>query len=94
MAERRRIARFLVSTGDFLRMPKSAQALYFHLVIQANDEGRMDPICVAGMVHASPDDLKILAAKGYIEYLSKSIAYITHWRLHNAETRKEGEQHG
>lgn len=54
----------------------------------------MDPICVAGMVHASPDDLKTLAAKGYIEYLSKSIAYITHWRLHNAETRKEGEQHG
>ena len=54
----------------------------------------MDPICVAGMVHASPDDLKILAAKGYIEYLSKSIAYITHWQLHNEETRKEGEQHG
>ena len=39
MAEKRMLSKKVLDTDAFLDMPLSAQALYFHLVINADDEG-------------------------------------------------------
>ena len=39
MAERRMIAIKLIDSDTFLDMPSSAQALYFHLAMRADDDG-------------------------------------------------------
>lgn len=39
MAERRMFAKTIIDSDAFLEMPLSAQALYFHLGMRADDEG-------------------------------------------------------
>ena len=39
MAEKRMFARSLIDSDAFLEMPLSAQALYFHLNMRADDDG-------------------------------------------------------
>ena len=39
MAEKRMFARSLIDSDSFLDMPLSAQALYFHLNMRADDDG-------------------------------------------------------
>lgn len=39
MAEKRMFARKVVESAKFLKMPSSSQNLYFHLGINADDDG-------------------------------------------------------
>lgn len=39
MAERRMFAKTIIDSDSFLDMPLSAQALYFHLSMRADDDG-------------------------------------------------------
>ena len=39
MAERRMFAKTIIDSDAFLDMPLSAQALYFHLSMRADDDG-------------------------------------------------------
>ena len=39
MAERRMFAKTIIDSDAFLNMPLSAQALYFHLSMRADDDG-------------------------------------------------------
>lgn len=39
MAEKRMFARKIIDSDAFLEMPLSAQALYFHLNMRADDDG-------------------------------------------------------
>lgn len=39
MAERRMFSRSVVESARFLKMPVSSQNLYFHLVMNADDDG-------------------------------------------------------
>jgi len=47
-------------------MPLSAQALYFHLGMYADDDGFVSPQKIVRMIGANPDDLKMLMAKGFV----------------------------
>ena len=65
-------------------MPVSAQNLYFHLNVRADDDGFVDsPRKVMKIVGAADDDLKILLAKRYLLIFDSGIIVIKHWRLHN-----------
>ena len=67
MAERRMIAIKLIDSDTFLDMPSSAQALYFHLAMRADDDGFLgNPKRIRKDIGAAEDDLKLLIAKGYI----------------------------
>jgi len=84
MAERRMFALKIIDSDAFLDMPCSAQNLYFHLSMRADDDGFIsNPKKIIRMVNASEDDLKILLAKRFLLSFDTGIVVIKHWRLHN-----------
>lgn len=84
MAERRMFAQTIIDSDAFLDMPLSAQALYFHLGMRADDDGFINnPKKVQRSVGASEDDLKLLILKNFIIPFESGIVVIKHWRIHN-----------
>lgn len=84
MAERRMFAKTIIDSDAFLDMPASAQALYFHLAMRADDDGFINnPRRIQRTVGSSSDDLKLLIAKQFIIPFDSGIVVIKHWRIHN-----------
>lgn len=84
MANRRMFSLDVVNTDRFLEMSSSAQCLYFHLGMRADDDGFVSsPKMIAKIANCSEDDLRLLATKGYIIPLDKGIIVITHWKQSN-----------
>ena len=84
MAERRMFAKAIIDSDAFLDMPLSAQSLYFHLAMRADDDGFINnPKKIQRMVGASDDDCKLLIAKRFILTFESGVIVIKHWRIHN-----------
>lgn len=84
MAEKRMFAKTIIDSDNFLDMPLSAQALYFHLSMRADDEGFVNnPKKIQRMIGCNDDDIKVLTAKKYILPFESGIIVIRHWRIHN-----------
>lgn len=84
MAERRMFAKTIVDSDAFLDMPLSAQSLYFHLAMRADDDGFINnPKKIQRMIGAADDDLKLLIAKRFVLVFESGVIVIKHWRLHN-----------
>ena len=74
----------IADTDAFLDMPLSTQALYFHFIMRADDEGFIDnPKRITKLINAQDDDLKILIAKRFILTFNNGIVVIKHWLIHN-----------
>ncbi|MDO4942660.1 MAG: hypothetical protein Q4E73_07460, partial [Lachnospiraceae bacterium] len=85
MAIRRMFSKEVICTDVFLEMPLSAQALYFHFGMQADDDGFVgNPSTIKRMVGASNDDYKLLIAKEFIIPFQNGVVVIRHWKIHNA----------
>jgi hypothetical protein len=76
-------AKSIIRTDEFLDMPQSAQNLYFHLGIEADDDGFVTPRVVMRMLGSPDDDLKLLKAKHFVIPFEDGVLVITHWRIHN-----------
>lgn len=84
MAERRMFSKKVIGSDDFTDMPLSAQALYFHLSVNADDEGFINnPRQIQRAVGASRDDLTLLMSKRFIIPFDSGVVVIRHWRIHN-----------
>ena len=84
MAERRMFSKVVIDSDAFLDMPLSAQALYFHLSMRADDDGFVSsPKRIQTYVGASTDDLKILLAKHFLIPFESGVVVIKHWKVHN-----------
>lgn len=84
MANRRMFSLDVIDTDNFLDMPLSAQGLYFHLGMRADDDGFIaSPKKITKSVNASNDDLKLLIAKGYLLPFENGVVVIRHWRQNN-----------
>ena len=84
MAEKRMFARKIIDSDAFLEMPLSAQALYFHLNMRADDDGFVNnPKRITDYVNASVDDLKILLTKRFVIGFESGVIVIRHWKIHN-----------
>lgn len=84
MAERRMFAKTIIDSDAFLDMPLSAQALYFHLSMRADDDGFVNnPKKIQRMIGASDDDCKLLNIKRFILAFESGVIVIKHWRIHN-----------
>lgn len=84
MANKRMFNNLVVGTDAFLDMPLSAQALYFHLNLRADDDGFIgNPRRVARDIGSNDDDLKILIGKRFVLEFEDGIIVIKHWRMHN-----------
>lgn len=74
----------IVESARFLKMPPSTQNLYFHLGIYADDDGVVEGYNVMRQTGSTEDDLKILAAKGFITVLNEDlVTYINDWKENN-----------
>lgn len=85
MAQRRMFSRRITDTDHFLDMPLSAQCLYFHLNMEADDDGFIgNAKTIRRKVGASEDDLKLLIAKQFIlPFETSSVVVVRDWRIHN-----------
>ena len=84
MAERRMFAKTIIDSDAFLDMPISAQLLYFHLSMRADDEGFINkPKTIMRICGCKDDDIKILFAKKFVIPFDSGVVVIKHWKIHN-----------
>lgn len=84
MANRRMFSSRIVSSGRFLTMAPSAQALYFHLGINADDDGVVEAYKILKITDSKPDDLRALVDKEFVKVLNGDlVVVILDWREHN-----------
>ena len=98
MADKRMISRLVTRKAKFLRMPASAQALYMHLCLEADDEGIAEGFATVSLVRGSDDDLTTLADNGFVAILEPEelVVYIAGWDDFNAirkDTKRESAYH-
>ena len=84
MAGKRMFAKTIIDSDLFLDMPVTAQLLYFHLCMRADDDGFINnPKRIMRDVRCSDDDMKMLIVKDYVIPFESGVIVIKHWRLHN-----------
>lgn len=84
MRGKRMFSNEIVKSDRFLDMSISAQCLYFHLGMVADDDGFVgSPRAVARQVGCNIDDLKNLAEKNFIICFESGVILITDWNLNN-----------
>ena len=73
----------IVKSDPFLDMPASTQVLYFHLGMEADDEGFVYPKQAMRSIGAAEDDLKLLIAKKFVVPFESGVIVIKHWNVNN-----------
>ncbi len=73
----------IVASDAFLDMPSSTQALYFHLGMNADDDGFVSPKKIMRILGAQDDDLKVLLTKRFVLPFESGVVVIKHWLIHN-----------
>ena len=84
MAERRMFAKTIIDSDAFLELPITAQLLYFHLSMRADDDGFCNkPRAIMNMIGAKNDDMKALRDNKFVIIFDNGVTVIKHWRIHN-----------
>lgn len=84
MAERRMMSKKIIHSDAFLDMPATSQNLYFHLLLEADDEGFVNsPKRIQRTVGATDGDAQMLLLKKFILSFESGVIVIKHWRMHN-----------
>jgi len=84
MAERRMISKNIVGSAKFIKLSLSAQALYFHLAVHADDDGIVEAFNVMRVIGANEGDFQALIDKQFIIMLNDDfVTYLPHWLDHN-----------
>lgn len=73
----------VVESDAFLDMSLSAQALYFHLGMHADDDGFVNPRKYVRMLGNTDDDLKVLVGKRFLIPSDNGVVVVKHWRMNN-----------
>src|SRR5262249_4479427 len=73
----------IVTADEFLEMPLTSQALYFHLGMSADDDGFVSPRKILRMTGAGEDDLKVIISKRFVIPFQSGVIVITHWKQNN-----------
>ena len=84
MAARRMFSKTITDSDAFLDLPLTAQALYFHLSMQADDDGFVNNCRkIQRMVGCDHDDMQTLIDNGFLISFESGIVVIAHWKIHN-----------
>lgn len=88
MAERRMFTKKVTDDDNFMALSASAQALYLHLSMSADDDGFCNQVSISMFkAHASVQDLQSLLERRYIYQFDNGVIVIKHWRMANALRR-------
>lgn len=69
------ISKTVTQTQRFLRLPLEAQALYFHLIQNCDDDGVVEAFPIIRMIGASEDNLGLLVIKQFVKPLNDEMVY-------------------
>lgn len=84
MSKKRMFSQQITGSDAFIEMPLSSQALYFHLSLEADDDGFVNsPKRIQRVIGANDDDLKLLIAKNFIIAFDSGVIVIKHWKINN-----------
>lgn len=84
MASKRMFSKEIVGSDAFQDMPASSQLLYFHLGMEADDDGFIgNPKKIARSIGMAEDDMKILIAKRFVLLFDSGVLVIKHHRINN-----------
>ena len=87
------MSKSIIETDKFMDMPMSAQCLYFHLLLRADDDGFIvSPKRTMRSIGCTDDDMKILIAKSYVLAFESGVIVVKHWRIHNYVKRDRYKQ--
>jgi len=84
MARKRMFSKKITESDVFCDMPLSAQALYFHICMEADDDGFVGGVKgIRRRVGASEDDFKLLVAKRFLLPFESGVVVVRQWLVHN-----------
>ena len=84
MAVRRMLARRLIASDRFMDLSFQAQALYFHLVMQADDDGFItNARRLQRQLGIKRQPLETLEKEGWLLRFESGVLVIVDWRIHN-----------
>ena len=85
MGDRRMLTRKVTDDDHFMGLSSSAQALYLHLSMSADDDGFCNQVALCMFkAHASVSDLEALLSLRYLYQFESGVIVIKHWRMANA----------
>ena len=73
----------ITNSDPFLELPQSTQNLYFHLGMNADDDGFVQIRSVMKQIGSSDDDAKLLFTKSFLIRFEDGVIVITDWRINN-----------
>lgn len=89
MAQRRMFSKSITTSDLFVDMPLSAQLLYFHLGMEADDDGFIGNAKMLSRAYGTNnDDLKLLFVKGFLLQFGNGVSVIKDWNVNN-QIRKD-----
>jgi len=83
MAQRRMFTKAITNSSEFLMMPPTAQLLYIHFGMNADDDGFCEHFSIMRMTDSKPDDLRILQARKFVRVFDDKVLVITDWKENN-----------
>lgn len=85
----------VIDTERFYSLPIEAQALYFHLGINADVQGFVEPMKIARLVGIKIEALKPLIDKKFVIPFQSGVVVITEWHINNTvrETHEAPSQY-
>ena len=76
-------SKVITNSSRFLMMPQSAQNLYFHLGMNADDDGFCEHFTIMRMTESKPDDLRILQFKEFVKIFDDKVLIVLDWKENN-----------
>ncbi len=84
MAHKRMFSKDITTSDSFRDMPESTQNLYFHLGMEADDDGFLGNYkTLMRGIGSAEDNLKILIAKRFVIIFPSKIIVVKHWLMNN-----------
>ena len=82
MATRRMVSDIILGSDKYLAMPLSAQMLYVHYLLDADNAGFFSSaLTTLRKVGASHEDYQMLLDQGYLLRFPSGVHCITHWHM-------------
>ena len=84
MAKKRMFSLTVCDTDRFLDLPSSAQSLYFHLGLRADDDGFVaSPRRITAICGSTTNDLQLLVDNELVVSFESGVCAIKDWRVNN-----------
>ena len=84
MGSHRMFSDKITESSSFLKMPRESQLLYFHLGMNADDDGVVEAYKVLKMTGIDDDAYSLLMLRGFIVQLNNDqVVFVRDWHEHN-----------